>query len=228
MSESGADGRLRPSPKPDPLPSSTAWTWPPILHFHFSHSTNPRFYRVLDVAREGHFHERFRPGRPSVPISYETAFDLSIRDNVQRAWLLAIYLRNDKGVEVSRDGRIIPTADVVEILRCYLYSFETADHRAYCWRPQYSILYEDWMGPVKVGVALDLLSQHHPTGPPTKTWFSPCRLLRSVKPLRLSNHHPCSLRDQVEAELARAQCRWCPRLDLDRWEPLQWGQPEHP
>lgn len=178
------------------------------ITFRFRQSRAKALAWLLALAQRGEFRQQaLAPGQTI----YESTFD--IRDPQQLIWAfsLATGLIHEKTAEALVAGQTIALPMAREVLRCYQQSGQVEDRRAYCYvRHAFS---DD---PNPTTFFLDLTGE--------KRWLFPCRCaikqMHSVHP-----DHPAPIRDQVEAALVRGQSWWCPRLNLDEWEPIQWIRP---
>lgn len=146
-------------------------------------------------------------------IVYEATFEVTAPQQLAAAFSLASELVHHHTAEVFVAGQALTLPMAREVLRCYQQSGQVEDARAYCW---FRHAFVDQPG-APTTFMLDLSGQ-------TARWLFPCKAaVQQVH--RIHPEHPASLRDQVEAALVAGQTWWCPRINLDEWEPVQWIRP---
>lgn len=180
------------------------------LTFRFRQSRAEALPWLVELAKQGEFRQQALGQRQIV---YETTFDLANPHTLAPAISLATELVHQRTAEALVAGQLLAVPIVRMVLMCYQQSGQIEDHRAHCWIRHAFI---DQPGSPTT-FFLDI-------GGHTRRWLFPCRA--AVKHMHeIHPEHPTPIREQVEAALVRGQTWWCPRLNLDAWEPLQWIRP---
>lgn len=171
-----------------------------MLTFRFRHSRADDLPWLIELAKRGRFKEHALSPKQ---IIYETSFDLLDPIQLGHALSLATALVHNKKAEAFAGTLSLTMVNVREVLRCYQQSLQGTDRRAYCW--------------FRTAYSLDLTVTYFVIDDTPKALIFPCRQA-ATHSHGLHPGHPGTVTDQVEAALARAGTRWCPRLaDLTEW-----------
>lgn len=180
------------------------------LTFRFRQSRADAWPWLVRLAQQGDFRQQTLGPKQIV---YETTFDLTNPQHLAPAISLSTELVHQPTAEALVAGQLLAIPLVRMVLLCYQQSSQIDDYRAHCWIRHAFV--EDPNQPATFYLDLD---------GKTRRWLFPCRAAVKHKN-EIHPEHPTPIREQVEAALVRGQTWWCPRLNLDEWEPLQWIRP---
>lgn len=138
------------------------------------------------------------------------------------ALMVTNWVGNLKGVQAYASGRILSSPHSVSaVLDCYLTSLTCTDWRAHC-----DVIVSD---PFKrdefSGVSLTVNAFGEIGGlddSVEEKYLHPCRLVHDRRWSRhaLSEEHPASAADQIQAHAASINCEWCPNFHPEDFRKL--------
>lgn len=181
----------------------------------FVNSRSGAFDLAMDVAKRAPL---FAERNLSSLTIYVSGFPRTL-EGAMRAMDLVHYVRGWKGTHFYAQGRMIigemrQAYDLEAVLQCFAESYASDDYRAHCHRtidtPYFPI------------VQLMKLERIHPmflhiTAQSDEGIYTfPCKHM--LQWFQAQEHHPSSVRDQIQAEGVEKSCDLCPRFNPDDFQ----------
>lgn len=184
----------------------------------FAHSKSINLKSALNIAEQAaHLNQIDADGT----VFYMAAFSRTARQAGLAIAILSL-VSGWKGSHVFVGGRASHDMYKTQsVLDCFQKSMYCKDHAAHC----HTVITEksdQEYKPRKTGLFASLFGDKpEPDNQPKPIkWIHPCRMAASYYSSSLDPDHPSSFEDQLQAQVVRNECDWCPNLNIDNLRKL--------
>lgn len=195
----------------DPCELSKEW----LVVGMFLQSSSPKYKEAVSLAGSASFFKQLLIEGRQINV---VGFNKTQKD-ISKFMTLQGLVYNWKGTRFFAGGRpLVNPYSCNETLNCYLLSLSCRNYEAYCWKIIDHPFYRSAGFSITIAPK-GTLSEEQKRGPrPNPVLLVPCKRLEAY---RLSQHHPASIPDLIQAMAVELNIDWCPNFKPDETKEIE-------